>query len=255
MEEEYLDFPDEQQRPRRGKFPRGVRWIVRHFYLFALLLCVLAALFLCTASSSGDKIGNTAGSLVGRAVGSYQGVTEGIKEGAEAGKNVGLSAEDTEVRIGTVLRETRNLQILQVDFKLSDLHRQGDDYIALIVLPCTGVFTVDLGSSTAALQGDGSMLITIPKPEFTPYFDESQVEILAEYPPNSDHEGDAKDGYDGYLNSLEQLKANVRTEMTGYDTLMETAEQTALERVEQLARSVCGTASSVEVRFIEEGRK
>lgn len=183
----------------------------------------------------------------------HAGVTEGITKGAEAGKEEGLSAKDAEVRIGTLLKETQNLQVLQVKFDLSDIYQQGKDYAALFVLPCTGVFTVDLEQSEVALQNNGNMLITIPKPQFTPYFDVSEAETLAEYPEGKTYKGDAKDGYDGFKNSLERLKKNVEAEMIGYKNLSEQAEIAAKEQVENLAKSICGQNCSVSVQFEEGG--
>lgn len=232
----------------------GFRWISKNLYLAAFLLFLIALASFLYAPSWGDSLGNTVGRAAGIAKGSFYGITEGAEKGYEEGKKKGLSAEDTVARIGTTLLETQNLQVLQVDSKLSYVHRVGDYYAALLTMPCTGIFTVDLEKSEAVLREDGSMLIVIPEPEFTPYIDMGNIETLAEYKTNSLFDGNAKDGYDGFLNSMEQLKNKTESVMTGYGTLEEQAKQVAKEQVEQLARSVCGSSKVVEVQFIGEAR-
>lgn len=229
----------------------SLRWIKKHLYFAAGLLLAAALLGAIYAPSYGDRLGNSIGTLVGLAKGTYAGVTEGIAKGAEAGKEEGLSAKDTEVRIGTLLKETQNLQVLQVKFNLSDIYQQGEDYAALFVLPCTGVFTVDLEQSDATYQEDGSMLISIPAPEFKLYYDPNEIEISAEYPSGKTYRGDAKDGSDGIINSLAQLKKKAETEII--ETLSEQATAVAEEQVKNLAKSICGQNCSVAVQFEEGG--
>lgn len=231
----------------------SLRWIKKHFYLALGLLLVVASLSVIYAPSYGDRLGDSVGTLVGLAKGTYAGVTEGIVQGAEAGKEEGLSAKDTEVRIGTLLQETQNLQVLQVKFDLSDIYQQGEDYAALFTMPCTGVFTVDLERSKATYQEDGSVFITIPTPEFKLSYDLKKITISAEYPPpdKKTYKGDAADGSDGIIKSLDQLKKKAEIEMI--ETLSEQAAAVAEEQVENLAKSICGQSCSVAVRFTEEG--
>lgn len=196
---------------------------------------------------------------VGTALGSWRGVMQGIAtgaaEGAKAGKEEGLSAKDTTVKIGSKMTETGKLQVMLVDLKLTDLYQQGPpkspDYAALWTMKGEGVFTVDLTRAKAAYdETEHQITIEIPEPEFTPYLDDSAVEMLAEYPAARRFlfNGSTANGYQGYLNSRTQINRKVQEEM---QSMRDRAEASALQQVELLARSVCGSTASVRIRFAE----
>lgn len=186
---------------------------------------------------------------VSSAAGTVQGMAEGLSAGGEAGKEEGLSAKDTTVRIENQMETTGKLQVLLVDMKLSDIYEQGDGYAALYSLKGEGVFTVDLRSAKVLYDEENDrMVIEIPKPKFEPYLDNRTLEICAEYEKKTLFNGDAWDGYNGYLKSSAQLDEKIRTEFSEDPALTGQAEASAKRQVEQLARSVCQSAR-VEVRF------
>lgn len=205
-------------------------------FLVSLVFCLIIAPML--------------GKSVGIALGSFRGVTQGIADGAEAGKQKGLSAEDTVVTIGTKMAETGKLQVMLADLRLSDLYKQGPEknpqYAALLEMKGEGVFTVDLTQAEAVYDSSEKQInITIPEPVFTPYLDDSTLEVLAEYRPRFGN-GSTIHGYRGYLNSRVQLEKGAQEAML---TMMEPAKASALTQVEILARSICGSSASVQIGF------
>lgn len=186
---------------------------------------------------------------VSSAAGTVQGMAEGLSAGGQAGKEEGLSAKDTTVRVENQMETTGKLQVLLVDMKLSDIYEQGDGYAALYSLKGEGVFTVDLCSAKVLYdEKNDQLVIEIPKPEFEPYIDNKTLEIRAEYEKKTLFNGDAQDGYNGYLKSRVQLDEKIRTEFSEDPELTKQAAASARRQVEQLARSVCQSAR-VEVRF------
>ena len=192
--------------------------------------------------------------IAGTAIGSWQGVSRGISEGNKAGTAAGLSAEDTTTKIGTKVEQAGNLQVLLVDLRLTDLYQHGNAYAALWCMKGEGVFSVDLTQSKVSRNGgnNGPITITIPEPTFTPYLDDSTVDIIpgAEYKAPL-FDGSTVNGYQGYLNSRNIVEQKIQEELIDYDAMMEQARASALKQVEQLARSVCGSNGSVKVCFIE----
>lgn len=191
------------------------------------------------------------GRIAGTAIGSWQGVSQGISEGNKAGTAAGFSAEDTTVKIGTKVEQAGNLQVLLVDLRLTDLYQHGNAYAALWCMKGEGVFSVDLAQSKVSYDGDNnSIIVTIPEPTFTHYFDDSTVDILAEYKPPL-FNGSTANGYQGYLNSKDIAAQKIQEELIDYDAMMKRARATALTQVKQLAESVCGSDSSITVCFID----
>lgn len=191
-----------------------------------------------------------AGTAAGTAIGSFRGVTQGIAAGAKAGKDQGLSAEDTVVTIGTKMAETGNLQVMLADLRLSVLHLDGPEkhpkYAALLEMKGEGVFTVDLTQAEAVYDASEDQInITIPEPVFTPYLDDSTLDVLAEYQPWL-RDGSTADGYISYLNSRERLEEEAQEKMSA---MIEPAKASALTQVELLARSICGSSASIQVDF------
>lgn len=191
------------------------------------------------------------GRIAGTAIGSWQGVFQGISEGNNAGTTAGLSAEDTTTKIGTKVEQAGNLQVLLVDLRLTDLYQHGNAYATLWCMKGRGVFSVDLTQSKVSCDGNNAPItITIPEPTFTPYLDDSTVDITAEYKAPF-FDGSTVNGYQGYLNSRSIVEQKIQEELIDYDAMMEQARASALKQVEQLARSVCGSNGSVKVCFIE----
>ena len=250
----------EPQKPKRRKKPNRFlnaikALLFRRPSLLMILFPVAALAFMIAAP--------TLSAPAGIAVGSWEGVTEGLSQGYKDGEAAGLSAEDTTVKIGTKLTQTGKLQVLLLDLKLSDIHSETTTvpvvnapitrYATLLSLGGEGVFTVDLTQSNVT-DGPtpGSIIIEIPHPEFTPYLDDSTIETIAEY-KSPVFDGTTKNGYTGWLNTRDKLDEKVQSELLAYDALVERAKASAQKQVELIAQSICGNASTVEVRFIEEG--
>ena len=192
------------------------------------------------------------GTSAGLAVGSWQGVTEGLSKGAADGKEEGLSAKDIEVAVTNKMTASKRLQVLLVDLLLTDLYEQGNDYAAIFGIRGEGVFTVDLAQSHAGYSEEQNRIaLTILEPEFTPYLDDSSLEVIAEY-ERPLFNGSTKDGYQGYLNSRTITVERVKAELSDYDALVEQARKSAIEQVTALAKSVCGSDASVDVQFARE---
>lgn len=263
LQSQEQSVPELQEAEKRRKEPKNkksyrfatiLRWLSLHRQVWLVLLPAAALVFALV-------IAPMIGSSVGTAVGSWNGVTEGLTSGYEDGKEEGLSAKDTITKISTTLSQTQKLQVLLVDLTLSDLYTQGSPqdptYAALFKLCGEGVFAVDLSRS---ITSEGSVAnqiqIKIPKPEFTPYLDDSTIEKVenTEYKaPWYKGNGSTADGYTGWLNTRTQLDRKVTEKMAGYDAMMEQAQAAALKQVERLARSICGSDTAVEVCFFEEG--
>lgn len=194
------------------------------------------------------------GTAAGNALGSWKGVTTGLAIGANDGKMSGLSAEDTEVIITNKMTASKQLQVLLIDLRLTDLYQQGQDYAALFGIRGEGVFTVDLTQSHTTYSADQNQIsIILPEPEFQSYLDDSSLETIAEY-TRPLFNGSTENGYRGYLNSREEIDQHIQSELSGYDALVEQARASAIEQVEHLARSVCGSNVSVVVSFKETGK-
>lgn len=245
-------FVPESQSRKRSKPPSKFFNIIKNILfrrpsLWLLLIPAAALLFMIAAPALSTP--------VGIAVGSWEGVTEGLAQGYADGEAVGLSAEDTTVKISTKLSQTGKLQVLLLDLKLSDIYEEGagPQYAALFRLRGEGVFTVDLTQSHVV---DGStpdsVIIEIPYPEFEHYLDDSALETITEYKAPL-FNGTTKNGYTGWLNTRNKLDEKIQSELLAYDTLVERAEASAQKQVELLAQSICGGVSTIEVRFMGEG--
>lgn len=226
-------------------------------YVSILMVLALAAACLGALAFAKHTLLPSIINKVSGAVGTVQGAAQGWSEGGKAGKEEGLSAKDTTVLLENKMESTGKLQVLLVDMKLSDIYTQGEEgeelYAALYTVDGEGVFTVDLRKAEAVYDEENDRtVIEIPKPEFEPYVDNSTLNVLAEYNKPTLFNGDAKDGYRGYLNTTDQLNEKIRTEFSENPELTEQAEDSAIRQVEQLAKSVC-QSRYVEVRFQVEG--
>ena len=246
------------EKPDTGNhsFQNSIKHLRKFFKKNKLLMIPL--LILIAAVSFYIVIPPLFGGLAGVAVGTWHGVTDGIEEGAEAGRQAGLSAEDTEVKISTKMREAAKLEVLLVKLNMTDLYKHGEntDYAAVIGIPGEGVYSVDLRNTQVLYTeeaGGGRLLLTVPEPEFEYYLDDSGLDVIAEYPKSwKPFNGSSFNGYQGYLNSRAQLDQKVQEEFSGDSSMMGQARDLARKQVEQLARSVCGSQTSVTVRFTGE---
>lgn len=236
---------------RRARLtPQKLMQLLRGHPVQNILALVLLALFVL--SMVYYFIAPGLGISAGLAVGSWQGVTEGLSKGAADGKEEGLSAKDIEVAVTNKMTASKRLQVLLVDLLLTDLYKQGNDYAAIFGIRGEGIFTVDLVQSRAVYSAEQNRIaLTIPEPEFTPYLDDSSLEVIAEY-ERPLFNGSTKDGYQGYLNSRTITVERVKAELSDYDALVEQAKDSAIEQVTALAKSVCGSDASIDVQFARE---
>lgn len=211
------------------------------------------------SQSLGNDIGAGLGDLVGTAVGSFEGIKT-YKEGWEEGKTEGLSASDTEVSdiVGLsgfekYISEAAILQVLVARVSVEDLNKVGDKYAAIYLLRGEVIFTVDLGK--AQIDADQDVVkLKIPQPEHSKIMiDETEVENIAEW-QSLFFNGSTKDGYDEYMNSIDQIKENVEESISDYDTLFHRACEAARKQVEILVGNMIVEGKTVEVEFLTGGQ-
>lgn len=214
-----------------------------------LICIVLVAIFIFSLYFC-INLAPSLGKAAGKANGSMRGVTIGIKRGGEEGKQKGLSAKDTQVRLKDKISETGKLQVMMIDLRLTDLYWQGENYAALLAMPGEGIFSVDLTQAEIAYDAEENQIsIVVPCPEFTSYLDDSKVETIAEY-KKPVFDGKTEDGYQGYLNSREEIDKKVQEEFA--IPLLDQAKETGIGQIEKLAKSVCGSTAVVKVEYREK---
>lgn len=210
----------------------------------ALIMIFIVLLYFCI------NLAPALGKAAGKANGSMRGVTTGIERGREAGKQVGLSAKDTQVRLEDKISETGKIQVMMIDLRLTDLYQQGESYAALLAMPGEGIFSVDLTQAEIAYDAEQNQIsIVVPCPEFTPYLDDSKVETIAEY-KKPVFDGKTEDGYQGYLNSREEIDKKVQEEFA--IPLLDLAKEAGISQIEKLAKSICGSTAVVTVEYKEK---
>jgi hypothetical protein len=183
------------------------------------------------------------------AVGSAKGITEGIKAGKEAGEADGLSAEDTEATIKGTMESVGKLEVLVAGVTLNHMEKVGKDYENLSIVNADAVFTVDLSEAEISYSSNGQdIYITIDEPALDLYVDLNSSKTLFETQKSSNSVS-VKDGINAYLNSIKQTASKVKENMANYDTLMDTAKESAKEQVQLLASTVCGNNATIHVQF------
>lgn len=199
------------------------------------------------AQEIGEKAGAFSGNMVGSAIGSFTGITEKFPEGWDKGKEEGLSAKDTKVELKNTLTEVCNLEVLVAGFKLNNYHQVGDKYAALYLLKANAVFTVDLSQSNVNISDDNKTLfITLPQPDITVYFDENSIEKAEEY-QRKFFNGNAEDGFDAYINSMENIESSARLSIQNDESFMQSARDSAEKQIRQIASGVCLNNEKIEV--------
>ena len=217
---------------------------------FMLIACVAAATILFSiliplhndAVAMGTNVGSVEGKAVGFVTGSYKGFTEGDAKGKEDA----LSAEDTTAVVSNRMIEVGNLEVLVAGVRLKNMHSVGDKYKALYVVAGDAVFTVDMTKVKVSITSNGDLLVIIPKPEMHLYIDERKTEKLAEY-QKAVFDGDAKDGFTAYMNSMTATVEEVQKTLSNYDALMKAAQESAVKQVTMLVKSVCGNDRAVHI--------
>lgn len=219
------------------------------------MLTVFILILWIFSSSIGSMIGKTQGQLTGKAIGSLEGITTGRTEGAKAGKEEGLSAQDTTVEIGNTIQKVGNLEVLEVSTTLIRDETIGNDtYKELSAMSADLVFFADLSKAAVNSSEDGSTInIQIPEPIAEIYPDQEDSLILAQAQKAS-LSVTAEEAYDAALNSFPKTIDEAKERIENYDFLEETAEETAIHQVENLASAVCGSDKKIVVT-VEEGEQ
>lgn len=220
--------------------------------VLVLILVFHAIPLYVNAKKTGELAGQAAGKSVGMAVGSLEGVTDGVQKGAELGKEEGLSAQDTEVnRITNIINETANLNVLEASCRLRDLNTIGNDYASLYVFAADVVFSVDLKQADVRIRNK-EIIVSIPEPEASLIFDEAKTKKIAEY-QKSFWTGTTSDGYDSYLNSLNNIRNKSADAVENIDELRSEAKTAAIRQVTALVDNASVNKMPVKVELIKGG--
>lgn len=218
--------------------------------ILLFLILLLAGRSCFRAQEAGNYLGTTAGKIVGTAVGSYNALTEGIAAGAEAGKQQGLSAEDTEVKIGNSIKNIGKLDVLIAEGQIHNDLQEGNEYKALFVYKTNITFSVDL-EAAEIVPSDKGIKIILPPVEMEFDINENESEKLAEWQKHF-WSGSEEAGYTAYMNSMAKIKEKAGDEMENYGVLMEQAKDFAKTKVRDLAKSVYVSKKNIEVVFRDE---
>ena len=212
--------------------------------------------------SISEEIGKNMGTVVGTAVGSWKGITEGRKKGSNEGKQIGLSAEDTQVSIDTKIKKIGRLNVLAVDLTQTDVLKLGKDsqptsddkavrYADLRVYSRTAYFSVDLSKSKIV---DGKTLEVI-LPDFDP-INLSDGEIIAEdtyqAPGFIAKTGNTSDGFVAHENARSNGYTRELDKLENYDNLREVAKNNAIKQITTFVKEVYLGDKEIVVRFESE---
>lgn len=220
--------------------------------VLALILVFYAIPLYFNAKKTGELAGQAAGKSVGMAIGSLDGVTDGVQKGANLGKEEGLSAQDTEVnRITNMINETANLNVLEASCRLRDINSIGNDYASLYVFAADVVFTVDLKEADVKIRNK-EVIVSIPEPKASLIFDEEKTKKIAEYQKNF-WTGSTSDGYDAYLNSLNNIRTKSTEAVENIDQLKAEANAAAIKQVTSLVENAKVNKMPVKVELIKGG--
>lgn len=210
------------------------------------------------AKSIGEDIGNGMGKVAGLALGSFDGVTKGLGKGTDDGTSKGLSAEDTMARLANEMKKVGRLQVLNMNTTLTCHFSEGNygtvdlpkGYHALLFWEGTVSYTVDLEQCSISI--DDVVKVTIPHPELRITIDPEKTKKLAEENASLFSDGSTYGGYEGYINTLKQMKEKVSETIDGYEGMKATAENSALSAVERLVGGVRIDDKPVVVEFADD---
>lgn len=218
--------------------------------VIALLGTLFISLVISTvnAKGAGDDIGSEIGNLIGNAVGSAKAVMN-ADEFFEQGKEAGLSAVDTKItEINKTIQMTGKLRVLSADVTLDNLHEVGEDYKALYLMDGKLNFNVDLSVIKSDYDETNRILtVVIPEPTIDLKIDSESIKKCSEskkvfsFIP-------AGAGSEGYINSMNLTKENVREYIENYDSLLKIAKDESEIRVKELVGSL-SFADEVVIEF------
>lgn len=216
-----------------------------------LLICALIFLisFRINAQSQGESIGTNVGNVVGKAMGSVEGLIDAEKAWGE-GLRTATDAKDTDAEIANKMQEVGKLEVLVASVKLNNLHKLADDYSALYLLRGDAVFSIDLANAKIE-ERQGALYITLQQPSVELIVTESDVEKVAEWQKQY-FTGSAEIGFDAYLNTMAKVTEASEDTISNYDSLMNSARESAKKQVTQLANAVAVDKKDVYISFEEK---
>lgn len=230
---------------RKEKF-RGPGFVLVIAIILLLTTAMLAVPFLLI-STAGADVGASVGSPVGKIVGTI----EGVQAGAADGREEGLSADDTEVYLDA-LQQAGNLIVLDSALKVENVNSIGDANAALYVFDANAQYSVDLTKAKVRFRNGGSeVVITVPTPRVSLYIDETSRQTLAQ----TNHLSlivTAKDGMEGYANSMDELREKAYEKVSGNDTLKQIAMDSAVKQIRELVSAVSESSRTITVEFSGE---
>lgn len=215
--------------------------------IFLIFTSLVACRAFVKAKVAGDFWGGTAGKFAGDAVGSLDAITGGMAKGAEAGKQQGLSAEDTEVRIGNEIKNTGKLDVLIAESQFTNTYKEGQDYKALFAHQVDVTFSDDLKAAIVE-HDETNIKIILPEPEAECIINENESKKLAEWQKYL-WSGSAESGYIAYINSMAQIQEKSVSEIKNYDDLMMQAKEAAKIQVENLVNSIRVQGKTIQIIF------
>jgi hypothetical protein len=121
----------------------------------------------------------------------------------------------------------------------------------------TAVYSVNLEKIevfySESVSGTKTVFMKLPKLEVKLYIDERTTNQIAEYQKKG-WTGNAEDGFRTYMKTAESGYEEMKKSLQQYDGLMMQAEESAIERISQLASAVFVENAKFEVFFETEGR-
>ena len=143
------------------------------------------------------------------------------------------------------------MDVLVAGISLDNFHRLGNDYAALYLMKADAVFSIDLGRVQVESISEGTqLLVTIPQPEITIYYDEAEMKKATEWQKNY-FSKNAEDGFTAYLNSMIEMEENAPVELAKNETLMNIARESAKKQITLLISNISGTKKKITINFEE----
>ena len=232
------------------RFSKGKAYLIMGIILVVLMiLTTLLFVSVITAKSSGTSIGSGIGEKVGAAQGSFKAVSQ-ASELFDEGKNIGLSAEDTEINnIKERLSSTGKLQVLVAGVSIESNTTVGEKYAALYITEGNAVFTVDLNKIDIKYdKTNNKLIVKIPEPQVDVKLDHGKDKLLAEFQEKFTWGNDAKEGSKARINTVNKLDDAPQDVIGNYDALHNSAKNNAEKQIKELIGSLSFT-DNIEVSF------
>lgn len=227
---------------------------IKHYLYFGVIILALLGLSVylfiaaVNAKTVGTEIGNTVGEYVGTAKGSLLAVGD-AEEFIHQGENDAVLAKDTKIaEITKTIQITGKLRVLTTEVSLDNLHQVGDKYKALYIMQGTVNFTVDLSKTDITYdETTNTLYVTIPEPVADLKINSETVKKLSESKKFT-FVDNAEKGSSAYINSMNELKANVKEVLENYDSLIKIAKDESELRVTELIGSL-SFVDNIVIRF------